>query len=168
MGIHDLNAWGGLDPHRGGLITKGGWVSNSYCPLHWNRGTQEIPGPSSKAEPQAGGSQQPLWKPGIMLPMCGRYTFTFEAESLAEAFGMVPYGFHIQKGYNIAPGQYIVIVRPEKDRLVPDVAHWGLIPGWVKDPHPPTSRPNLRSQGFAPPESLASPPPRLPYRTVGA
>ena len=67
--------------------------------------------------------------------MCGRYTFTFEAESLAEAFGMVPYGFHIQKGYNIAPGQYIVIVRPEKDRLVPDVAHWGLIPGWVKDPN---------------------------------
>jgi len=76
-----------------------------------------------------------MWIPGIMLPMCGRYTFTFDAESLAEAFGMVPYGFHIQKGYNIAPGQYIVIVRPEKGHLVPDVAFWGLIPGWVKDPN---------------------------------
>jgi hypothetical protein len=31
-----------------------------------------------------------MWIPGIMLPMCGRYTLTFDAESLTEAFGMVP------------------------------------------------------------------------------
>lgn len=67
--------------------------------------------------------------------MCGRYTFTFSANSLAEAFGMVPPGFHIKSGYNIAPGQYIIIVRPEKGRRVADVAFWGLIPGWVKDPN---------------------------------
>jgi putative SOS response-associated peptidase YedK len=67
--------------------------------------------------------------------MCGRYTFTFDAKTLAEAFDMVPPGFTIVKGYNIAPGQHIVIVRPERDRLVADVAHWGLIPGWVKDPN---------------------------------
>jgi len=70
-----------------------------------------------------------------MLPMCGRYTFTFDASTLAEAFGMIPPGFHIVKGYNIAPGQYIVIVRPEKGLRVADVAFWGLIPGWVKDPN---------------------------------
>jgi putative SOS response-associated peptidase YedK len=71
----------------------------------------------------------------MMLVMCGRYTFTFTAESLAEAFGMVPPGFDIRSGHNIAPGQYIVIVRPEKGRRVADVAFWGLIPGWVKDPN---------------------------------
>ena len=70
-----------------------------------------------------------------MLPMCGRYTFTFSASSLAEAFGLVPPGFTIREGYNLAPGQYIVIVRPERDRRVADVAYWGLIPGWVKDPN---------------------------------
>lgn len=67
--------------------------------------------------------------------MCGRYTFTFTAKSLAEAFGMVPPGFDIRSGHNIAPGQYIVIVRPEKGERVVDVAFWGLIPGWVKDPN---------------------------------
>jgi putative SOS response-associated peptidase YedK len=67
--------------------------------------------------------------------MCGRYTFTFDAKSLADAFAMVPPGFTIVKGYNIAPGQQIVIVRPESGRLIADVAHWGLIPPWVKDPN---------------------------------
>jgi putative SOS response-associated peptidase YedK len=67
--------------------------------------------------------------------MCGRYTFTFDAKTLADAFGMVPPGFAIVKGYNIAPGQHIVIVRPERGQLVADVAFWGLIPGWVKDPN---------------------------------
>jgi putative SOS response-associated peptidase YedK len=43
--------------------------------------------------------------------MCGRYTFTFTftAESLEAAFGMVPLGFSLKSGYNIAPGQYIII-----------------------------------------------------------
>ena len=70
-----------------------------------------------------------------MGPMCGRYTFTFTAASLAEAFGMVPPGFQIRSGHNLAPGQYIVIVRPERDRLGADLAHWGLVPRWVKDPN---------------------------------
>ncbi len=81
-----------------------------------------------------------------MLSMCGRYTFTFSAKSLAEAFDMVPYGFDIQKGYNIAPGQYIVIVRPEKGQRVADVAFWGLIPGWVKDPNEFSKPINARAE----------------------
>ena len=71
----------------------------------------------------------------MILPMCGRYTFTLSAKSLTEAFGLVPPGFAIRDGYNIAPGQYIVIVRPENGRRVADVAFWGLLPGWVKDPN---------------------------------
>ena len=71
----------------------------------------------------------------MLWPMCGRYTFTFDAKTLAEAFGMVPPGFEMVKGYNIAPGQYVVVVRPEKGQRVADIAFWGLIPGWVKDPN---------------------------------
>ena len=73
-----------------------------------------------------------LNRPNLVL-MCGRYTFTFDAKSLSDAFGMIPYGFDIVSGHNVAPGQYVVIVRPEKGQRVADVAHWGLIPGWVKD-----------------------------------
>lgn len=78
--------------------------------------------------------------------MCGRYTFTFDAKTLTEAFALVPPGFTIVKGYNIAPGQHIVIVRPERDQLVADVAFWGLIPGWVKDPNTSPKPINARAE----------------------
>lgn len=78
--------------------------------------------------------------------MCGRYTFTFDAKSLSEAFGMVPPGFTIRSGYNIAPGQYIIIVRPERGQRVADLAYWGLIPGWVKDPNVITKPINARAE----------------------
>ena len=81
-----------------------------------------------------------------MLFMCGRYTFTFDAKSLADAFGMVPPGFDIVKGYNWAPGQYVVIVRPEKGQRVADVAFWGLIPSWVKDPNTSPKPINARAE----------------------
>jgi len=78
--------------------------------------------------------------------MCGRYTFTLSAASLTEAFGLVPPGFAIRDGYNIAPGQYIVIVRPEGGRRLADVAFWGLIPAWVKDPNAFSKPTNARSE----------------------
>jgi putative SOS response-associated peptidase YedK len=81
-----------------------------------------------------------------MLAMCGRYTFTFDARTLAEAFGMVPPGFNIVKGYNIAPGQHIVIVRPERGQRVADLAYWGLIPSWVKDPNTSPKPINARAE----------------------
>lgn len=78
--------------------------------------------------------------------MCGRYTFIFDAASLAEAFGLVPPGFTIKSGHNLGPGQYIVIVRPERGQRVADVAHWGLIPGWVKDPNAFSKPINARAE----------------------
>ena len=81
-----------------------------------------------------------------MLAMCGRYTSTFDANSLVEAFDMIPPGFHIVKGYNIAPGQHIVIVRPERGQRMADVAFWGLIPSWVKDPNTSPKPINARAE----------------------
>ena len=82
----------------------------------------------------------------MMGGMCGRYTFTIDAKSLAEAFSMVPPGFQIVKGYNIAPGQHVVIVRPERSGLMADVAFWGLIPSWVKDPNTSPRPINARAE----------------------
>ena len=62
--------------------------------------------------------------------MCGRYTFTFNAKTLGEAFDMVPPGFRVERSYNVAPGQWVIVVRPDKDQLVADVAQWGLVPSW--------------------------------------
>lgn len=70
-----------------------------------------------------------------MNSMCGRYTFLFTVQSLVEAFGIAPPGFDIVEGSDITPGQHVVIVRPERGRRVADVAFWGLIPHWVKDPN---------------------------------
>jgi len=78
--------------------------------------------------------------------MCGRYTFTFDARHLIDAFGMIPFGFDIVQGYNIAPGRYVVIVRPERGQRVADVAYWGLIPGWVKDPNTSPKPINARAE----------------------
>lgn len=80
------------------------------------------------------------------LGMCGRYTFTLSAATLTEAFGLVPPGFVIRDGYNIAPGQYIIIVRPEAGTRHADVAFWGLIPSWVKDPNAFSKPINARAE----------------------
>lgn len=81
--------------------------------------------------------------------MCDRYTFTFDAPALAEAFGLAPPDFEIAKGYNVAPGQHIVIVRPERGARVVDVAYWGLIPGWVEDPNTSPKPAQARAETLA-------------------
>ncbi len=81
--------------------------------------------------------------------MCGRYTFTFNAKTLGEAFGMVPPGFRVERSYNVAPGQWVIVVRPDKDQLVADVARWGLVPSWTKDPSTGPKPINARAETAA-------------------
>ncbi|WLT31135.1 SOS response-associated peptidase [Geothrix sp. PMB-07] len=78
--------------------------------------------------------------------MCGRYTFEIDAPTLQQAFGLVPTGFSIKGGHNIGPGRYIIFVRPESGQRVADVAYWGLIPGWVKDPNEFSKPINARAE----------------------
>lgn len=66
--------------------------------------------------------------------MCGRYTLTVSAKTLAEAFHLAPIGFRVERHWNIAPGQYVIVIRPETDRRIADVAQWGLVPSWSRDP----------------------------------
>lgn len=81
--------------------------------------------------------------------MCGRYTLLGTTRHLVETFDLVPPAFELEPRTNIAPGQPVLVVRPEGSARVADVAHWGLVPSWVKDPNA-FSRPiNARSETVA-------------------
>lgn len=66
--------------------------------------------------------------------MCGRFTLTQSAETIAEFFELdeVP---RFMPGYNIAPTQPVPTIRASqaKEREF-DYLYWGLIPSWSKDP----------------------------------
>ena len=66
--------------------------------------------------------------------MCGRYTMSIPAETLAQHFGLeaVP---DVAPRFNIAPTQAAAVVRLSTAREVPVLDHlrWGLVPSWAKD-----------------------------------
>lgn len=82
--------------------------------------------------------------------MCGRFGLFVEGDTLAEALGSPSLSIlRIERHYNIAPGQWFVIVRPEKSERVPSLARWGFIPSWSKDPDAGPKPINARAEGIA-------------------
>ena len=78
---------------------------------------------------------------GQACPMCGRYAASREPAALVEEFDVeVPPTTDLPARYNIAPTNEVYVVRDGKSdetghhprRL--DVARWGLVPSWAKDP----------------------------------
>ena len=66
--------------------------------------------------------------------MCGRYSQTQSAETIAEAFLLEAMPELIPR-YNIAPTQNVstVLVTPEQPSRQHHLLRWGLIPSWAKD-----------------------------------
>lgn len=66
--------------------------------------------------------------------MCGRYTMSIPAETLARHFGLdaVP---DVAPRFNIAPTQAAAVVRLSTVREAPvlDFLRWGLVPAWARD-----------------------------------
>ncbi|MBD2085292.1 SOS response-associated peptidase [Trichocoleus sp. ST-U3] len=66
--------------------------------------------------------------------MCGRFTQSKSAETIAQAFQVndVPL---LMPRYNIAPTQSVqtVLQNPEQSQRQFKMLHWGLIPRWAKD-----------------------------------
>lgn len=66
--------------------------------------------------------------------MCGRYTLSVPAETIAEHFGLeaVP---DLAPRFNIAPTQAAPVVRWSPAAAAPalDFLRWGLVPAWAKD-----------------------------------
>ncbi|WP_062211955.1 SOS response-associated peptidase [Aureimonas sp. AU12] len=73
--------------------------------------------------------------------MCGRFTLIATPESVAERFSLTEID-PFPPRYNIAPTQPILIIRKAEPDMRPrnasgrygQLARWGLIPGWAKDP----------------------------------
>lgn len=65
--------------------------------------------------------------------MCGRYTITVDADSIAWRFGAERPEFEFEPVHNAAPTQSLpVIIETESQRQVV-MMRWGLIPFWSKD-----------------------------------
>lgn len=83
--------------------------------------------------------------------MCGRFSLHADARMIANLLEC-PFlaDFHIEKRYNIAPSQWILIVRPVKDQdREPLLAQWGLVPSWTRDPVSGPRPINARCEGIA-------------------
>ncbi len=81
--------------------------------------------------------------------MCGRFAVFASTDELAMALGGPELaGFKIERRYNIAPGQWIITVRPEHSQRVPVLARWGLVPSWSKDPEAGPKPINARAEGI--------------------
>lgn len=82
--------------------------------------------------------------------MCGRFALHATSQELSSTFGMALGDFRVEARYNIAPGQWILIVRPDRNRTrTPSMARWGLVPSWAKDPEARPRPINARAEGIA-------------------
>jgi len=66
--------------------------------------------------------------------MCGRFSLTQPAKSIAEFFKTLKFE-DVEPRYNIAPAQPVLTVMtdPESKKRIVRPMHWGLIPFWAKD-----------------------------------
>lgn len=65
--------------------------------------------------------------------MCGRYTQTADARTLAGRFRLAKLGLDVRPRWNMAPGQEGPVVVLEGGRRL-GLYRWGLVPAWAKDP----------------------------------
>ena len=83
--------------------------------------------------------------------MCGRYRLSRRKQILEEKFAAVSDDADWSPRYNIAPTQFVPVVRrnttsaPRKLSLI----RWGLVPSWAKDCSKATSMVNARSETAA-------------------
>jgi putative SOS response-associated peptidase YedK len=86
--------------------------------------------------------------------MCGRYTLSAGHEALARAF-LAEFAEELKASwkfrYNIPPGTGILAIHEDRDRggRKGDIFHWGLVPGWAKDPNVGYKLINARSETIA-------------------
>ena len=69
--------------------------------------------------------------------MCGRYADFLADQELADAFSLAISTNDerlLPPSYNVAPMQRVRVVRAAEGSAKLDVAKWGLVPSWAKDP----------------------------------
>ena len=81
--------------------------------------------------------------------MCGRFTQLHTWEELHAWFSLSGFARNLPARYNVAPGQQVMILRAGDDGLGADALHWGLVPGWTRDPDRTTRLINARVETAA-------------------
>lgn len=66
--------------------------------------------------------------------MCGRFVSASSPEDLANYFSASPGEALLEPSHNVAPSNDVYVVRVDGDTRRLDAFHWGLVPGWAKDP----------------------------------
>jgi putative SOS response-associated peptidase YedK len=80
--------------------------------------------------------------------MCGRYAATLPPEIMAELFKLLNIVIYPPR-YNITPTQPIVTIWEQQGRRTGQLARWGFVPGWMKDPRAMKLTINARAEGMA-------------------
>jgi putative SOS response-associated peptidase YedK len=81
--------------------------------------------------------------------MCGRYTLATSEAALQAEFGLDEIPADYRPRYNIAPGQEVLAVIRDGDRLRAGWLRWGLIPFWAGDPSIGNRMINARAETLA-------------------
>ncbi len=92
--------------------------------------------------------------------MCGRYSLTSRLDALLPRLrGPLPAGLerHYAPRPLIRPGEPLLIQRLEQEQPRVDLALWGLLPAWVRDPRGSPRPINARSETVAAKPSFRGP-----------
>ena len=79
--------------------------------------------------------------------MCGRYAVTLPPEMMVELFNLLNH-IDYPPRYNIKPTEPIAVIREEHGRRTIQLARWGLVPRWVRDPRQFSLLINARIEGI--------------------
>lgn len=82
-------------------------------------------------------------------PVCGRVTQIVNLSLIAEEFSCTGELPRLAARYNIAPMQWVAVVRQVGEERRLDALRWGLIPSWAKDPSIASRTINARSETVA-------------------
>jgi len=85
------------------------------------------------------------------LPMCGRYRLSRRKQIVEEYFDSVPGDEEWSPRYNIAPTQFVPVIRqnPREPLRELSLLRWGLIPSWATDRSVGARMINARSETAA-------------------
>jgi putative SOS response-associated peptidase YedK len=85
--------------------------------------------------------------------MCGRFVSSSQPDEIARYFGAEPSEALAEAAptanYNVAPTNEVIIVVESNDARRLELARWGLVPSWAKDPGIGAKMINARSETLA-------------------
>lgn len=88
--------------------------------------------------------------------MCGRYATSKSSLDLAALFGATDDIEGLEPDYNVAPTDPVPVVRITSGARHLNVARWGLLPHWAKDPRVGARMINARAETVATSSAFAS------------